>query len=156
MIVTVELSNYLRAFLSVCSYTLVRYCSCLYNCGIPKRILSYLWYETGFREILNMGRSRSAAPLSTLKGQCHEIFDLCFFPSITSTQAPDSYTKVISIMVSNSRRYSNRKLENRDSAVSLSPRSQKNLFRHHTIFIKFVNILNRNVDLNIFFTWLFL
>ena len=52
----------------------------------------------------------------TLKGQCHEIFDLYFFPLIEPIWSPDKQAKMVFIKNSFSRRYSNLKIEKFDSA----------------------------------------
>ncbi len=45
-----------------------------------------------------------------LKGQCHEIFDFCFFSWISFPQAPEYTIRAISNFFGNSRRYSQLKV----------------------------------------------
>ncbi len=45
-----------------------------------------------------------------LKGQCHEIFDFCFFSRISFPQAPEYTIRVVSNFFENSRRYSQLKV----------------------------------------------
>jgi hypothetical protein len=43
---------------------------------------------------------------SSLKGQCHEVFDIGFFSRIYFPQAPECPVRDVSKFVENSRRYS--------------------------------------------------
>ena len=48
-----------------------------------------------------------------LKGQCHEIFDFCFFSWISFPQAPEYTNRAVSNFFENSRRYSQLKVHHR-------------------------------------------
>ncbi len=48
-----------------------------------------------------------------LKGQCHEIFDFCFFSWISFPQAPGYTNRAVSNFFENSRRYSQLKVNHR-------------------------------------------
>ena len=48
-----------------------------------------------------------------LKGQCHEIFDFCFFSWISFPQAPEYTNRAVSIFFEYSRRYSQLKVHHR-------------------------------------------
>ena len=60
----------------------------------------------------------------TLKGQCHEIFDLYFFHESNPSGAPDKQAKMVFLKNLFSRRYSNLKFEKFDSAQANTARSQ--------------------------------
>ena len=60
----------------------------------------------------------------TLKGQCHEIFELYFFALIEPIWAPDKQAKTVFLKNSFSRRYSNLKFGKFDSAQANTARSR--------------------------------
>ena len=60
----------------------------------------------------------------TLKGQCHEIFDLYFFSLIEPIWSPDKQAKMVFLKNSFSQRYSNLKFEKIDSAQANTARSR--------------------------------
>ncbi len=49
----------------------------------------------------------------SLKGQCHEIFDFCFFSWISFPQAPEYTNRAVSNFFENSRRYSQLRVNHR-------------------------------------------
>ncbi len=53
------------------------------------------------------------AHFNGLKGQCHEIFDFCFFSWISFPQAPEYTNRAVSNFFENSRRYSQLKVHHR-------------------------------------------
>ena len=72
-----------------------------------------------------------------LKGVCHEIFDLYFFPQFELIWAPDKQAKVFSYSVSISLRYLIIKLKKFDSAVCrvkiLGSTNQKNVLQFFSL-----------------------
>ena len=60
----------------------------------------------------------------SLKGQCHEIFELYFFSFIEPIWAPDKQAKMFFLKNSFSRRYSNLKFEKIDSAQANTAQSR--------------------------------
>ncbi len=57
--------------------------------------------------------STDRAVESLLKGQCHEVFDFCFFSWISFPQAPEYTNRAVSNFFENSRRYSQLKVYHR-------------------------------------------
>ncbi len=81
-----------------------------------KKISPYTGYVLIHK--LNCNRQLSASMLWVLnnvylKGQCHEIFDFCFFSWISFPQAPEYTNRAISNFFENSRRYKQLKVHHR-------------------------------------------
>jgi hypothetical protein len=66
---------------------------------------------------------RYSSTLNSLKGRCHAIFDPgFFFTKQSSPRGPDSRTKAVSYIASNSPRYSYSDIAKSDPAVLMRPR----------------------------------
>ncbi len=56
---------------------------------------------------------KKSAKVVSLKGQCHEIFDFCFFSWISFPQSPEYNIRAVKIFFENSRWYSQLKVHHR-------------------------------------------
>ena len=93
----------------------------------PIQALRLHWLHNAREEYFLLGKYlliRRWDTLLSLKGQCHEIFELYFFSLIKPIWAPDKQAKMVFLKNSFSRRYSNLKFFEFDSAQANTAQSR--------------------------------